>query len=217
MKKSYGCSDPKIIAYAKKVFQPEDPILKEARERSLKEGLPPIQVGDMDALHIEIITRVTQAKKAVEIGTLGGYSGISILKGMGKIGKLFTFEFNPHHAEVAKESFKNAGFEKNVEVLVGEAVKNLPKINKNAPFDLVFIDADKENYPNYLKWAEQHLRVGGVVLADNTFGFGKIADHTSDQEIVALRQFNHDVAHNGHFRATILPTGEGLTLAVKVK
>ena len=222
MEKDYSNVNTKIAGYVKQVFRPEDSILKEIRERSKREGLPEIQVGDMDSLHLEVITRATGAKKAVEIGTLGGYSGVSILRGLSKSGKLYTFEYDPHHASVAKESFKKAGFEKQVEIFVGPAIENLPKIRKQGPFDLVFIDADKESYPKYLEWAAENLKVGGVVLADNTFGFGMIAD----QEIVdkqdaldveAIRKFNLTITQSGKFRATILPTGDGLTMGVKIK
>lgn len=217
MQKSFGCADPKIISYVEKTFAPEDGVLKKTRESSVKAGLPPIQLGSMDALHVEVLTQVSQAKKAVEIGTLGGYSGIAILRGMGKKGKLFTCEIDSHHARVAEENFKQAGFEKNVKILVGPALKTLPTIEKNGLFDLVFIDADKESYPEYLEWADKNLKVGGLILADNTFAFGHIADVTKDKEIKGLQEFNSKLATSPHFRATILPTGEGLTVGVKIK
>ncbi len=216
MQKSFGCSDPKIISYVEKTFAPEDGILKKVREVSIKQGLPPIQLGSMDALHVEVLARICQARKAVEIGTLGGYSGIAILRGMGKKGKLFTCEIDSHHAEVAVENFKIAGFAKNVEILVGPALKTLTTIERKGPFDLVFVDADKESYPAYLKWADKNLKIGGIILADNTFGFGHIADSNASDEVKALQEFNRTLAKNSNFLATILPTGEGLTVGVKI-
>ena len=172
----------------------------------------------MDGLHIEVITRALNAKKAVEIGTLGGYSGTCICRGMGPEGKLYTMEINELNASVAKESFVKAGFEKNTEIHLGPALLNLPRINKFGPFDLVFIDADKDNYPNYLRWAAEHLRIGGVVLGDNTFACGEIYEKSSGKPSVdALRAFNQECAAGGRFKSTILPTGEGLTFAVKIK
>ena len=176
IKKVIGGTETKIVNYLETVFQPEDQILKEVKDRSEKRGLPAIQVGKMDGLHLEVITRATGAKKAVEIGTLGGYSGICIARGMGQEGKLYTFEYEPTHAEVARESFKKAGVLEQVELWVGPALENLPKINPYGPFDLVFIDADKVSYAHYLKWAAENLKTGGVVLADNTFAWGLIAD-----------------------------------------
>ncbi len=222
MKKLLGGTETKIVHYVDTVFQPEDSILKEARERSERRGLPTIQVGKVDGLHLEVLTRAIGAKKAVEIGTLGGYSGICITRGLGPEGKLFTFELEQTHAETARESFKRAGLSDQIEIFVGPALENLNKITKNGPFDLVFIDADKVSYPLYLKWAADHLREGGVVLADNTFAWGMIADETfesaeDEAAVKALREFNLVVAQGGRFRSTLLPTGEGLTFAVKIR
>ncbi|MEW6055079.1 MAG: O-methyltransferase [Bdellovibrionota bacterium] len=222
MNKNFGQNDPKIVDYVEKLFRPEDAILREVRIECERKGLPAIQVGSMDALHLEVITRAIGAQKAVEIGTLGGYSGVSILRGMSPQGKLYTFEYVPLHAEVAKKSFENAGFADRVEIYVGSALANLPKIKSQGPFDLVFIDADKETYPYYLKWAAENLRIGGVVLGDNTFAWGRITDEAIEEpetqkSVLGLREFNQMAAQGGRFRSTILPTGEGLTMAVKVK
>jgi caffeoyl-CoA O-methyltransferase len=220
-KKLFGGTETKIVQYLDQTFQPEDSILKEVREQSEQKGLPPIQVGKMDGLHLEVLTRAFHAKKAVEIGTLGGYSGIRIVRGMGSEGNLFTFELEEKHAAVARSSFQKAGIQNQVQIFVGPALENLKQIQSQGPFDLVFIDADKPNYPNYLDWAYQNLRMGGAILADNTFAWGMIADDSFDNRedeiaVKALQQFNAKVAQSGKFKATLLPTGEGLTLAVKV-
>jgi caffeoyl-CoA O-methyltransferase len=221
--KSYAASvEPKTIEYLLKTFRPEDPILKEIRERSDQAGLPPIQVGEMDALHLEILARAFNARKIVEIGTLGGYSGVALARAVPPDGKLYTFEYEPKHADVARESFRKAGLENKVEIFTGPALENLPKINLSGPFDLVFIDADKENYPSYLQWAAENLRIGGTVLADNSLGWGMIADdkfESADDEkaVRGIQQFNALAARDQRFRATLLPTGEGLTVIVKVK
>lgn len=222
IKKALGGRETKLVNYVDVTFQPEDGTLREVRERSEKSGLPSIQVGKMDSLHLEVLTRATGAKKAVEIGTLGGYSGISIVRGLGPEGKLYTFEFDAHHAEVARDSFKKAGVSDQIEIFVGPASENLPRVNAHGPFDLVFIDADKVNYPLYLEWAAENLKVGGVILGDNTFAWGLIADETFDSAedeaaVKALKEFNRLLAQGGRFRATMIPTGEGLTLAVKVR
>ncbi len=221
MEKKYGCSDPKIADYVEKIFRPEDAVLKEIAQRTKKEGIPEIQLSAIDALHLEVIARLVGAKKAVEIGTLAGYSGVAILRGMGKGGELYTFEIDRKHADIAKESFKKAGFEKQAVVYVGPALENLTKIETKGPFDLVFIDADKVSYPKYLRWAEKNLRMGGAVVADNTFAFGMIADQffdnsSEEEDVKALRAFNQEIAQGGHFLGTIFPTGEGLTVAVKI-
>lgn len=216
MKDYSAKADDKLNRYLVRTFKPEDPVLKEARERSLKAGLPEIQVGPMDALHLEVLARACGARKAVEIGALGGYSGISLARALGKGGRLHTFELDPKHAEVAQESFRKAGVLDRVTIHVGPALERLPDCEGDAPFDLVFIDADKESYPAYLAWAAHHLRVGGVVLGDNAFAFGEIVDGRGAGP-VAMREFNEELATGGRFRATMIPTGEGLVMGVKIK
>src|SRR6266850_2223312 len=172
--KGFGQGDPALARWAEEVFRPEDAMLREIRERSVREGLPPIAVGRFDGLHLEVIARAAQARTAVEIGTLGGYSGVCILRGMGTHGVLHTFEYSEKHARLAAESFRKAGVASRAHIHVGSALQMLREIEAEAPFDLVFIDADKVSYPAYLGWAADHLREGGVVLGDNAFGFGEI-------------------------------------------
>jgi caffeoyl-CoA O-methyltransferase len=220
--KGFGQDDPALGAWAESVYRPEDGILREIRERSLAAGLPPIAVGKMDGLHLEVIARACGARRAVEIGTLGGYSGVCLLRGMGAGGLLHTFELDPRRAELARGAFELAGLAGRVRIHVGPAAERLHEIEGEGPFDLVFIDADKTGYPGYLAWAEHHLRAGGVLLADNTFGFGYVHDPASaDPEdaagVAALARFNELLAQGGRFRATMLPTAEGLSLGVKVR
>ena len=220
MEKAFGQGDPKLSAYAERVFKPEDAVLAEIRERSTREGLPEIQVGRMDGLLLELLARASGARKAVEIGTLGGYSGVCLLRGMGPAASLHTCELSEHHAEVARKSFELAGVAQQAKVLVGPALKTLPSLDAEGPFDLCFIDADKESYPAYLEWAASHLRIGGTVLADNTFAWNQIADVPSGkgaEGIRALQAFNSTIAQDPRFRATILPTSEGLTMGVKLR
>jgi caffeoyl-CoA O-methyltransferase len=222
--KDYAAQIPGLSDYLDQTFHPEDAVLRRIREFCKERGLPPIHVGAMDGLHLELLIRASGAKKAVEVGTLGGYSGTCIARGLGEGGKLWTLEIDRKHAQVARENFDRAGVGSQIEILVGPGVEGLKKIADHGPFDVIFIDADKVNYPNYLKWAADNLRIGGLVLGDNTFAFGMIAmkpetveDPDDRVTVSALRQFNADAATGGRFRATLLPTGEGLTVAVKVR
>ena len=213
---------PAIGKFLDQTFVPEDSLLLEIRERAHARGLPPIHVGAMDGLHLEILTRIAGATKAVEIGTLAGYSAICICRGMGPKGILYTFDADRKHIEVAKESFEKAGVASQVKTFVGPASQNLPEIVSEGPFDLVFIDADKVGYPDYLHWAAENLKIGGLLIGDNTLAFGMLADETfesseDEQTARALQRFNREAAQGGRFRATMIPTGEGLTLAVKIK
>jgi len=215
--KGFGQGSPELARWAEKVFQPEDAVLAEIRARSIREGLPAIAVGRFDGLHLEVVARLLGARKAVEIGTLGGYSGVCLLRGMPEEGVLHTFELDAHHADVARESFRKAGVAGRARVHVGPALQKLREIESEGPFDLCFIDADKTGYPAYLDWAARHLRVGGAVLGDNAFGFGGVSKPDGDEGVRALRRFNEQLARGGRFRATMIPTEEGLALGVKVR
>lgn len=222
MKKSYGQNLPEIIEYVENLLKPEDSFLEEIRDRAEANKIRPIHVAKYDGRHIEVIARAIGAKKIVELGTLAGYSTVCLARALPKDGKIWTFEYVPRHAECAQETFKLAGFDNQIEIIIGSALENLPKINHLGPFDLVFIDADKINYANYLDWAAEHLRVGGSILADNTFAWDMITqkDFENENEMVdvqALQKFNEKIANHPRFRTTMLPTGEGLTLAVKIK
>lgn len=223
MRKTYSNTLESVSNYVDSLYSNEASSIEWIRSWAKEEGLPDIHVSAMDGLHLEMMARACGSKKAVEIGTLAGYSGICIARALPKNGKLFTFESEPHHAKIARKIFEKAGLLKKIKIYIGAALMNLKKIESEGPFDFVFIDADKTNYPNYLKWAEKHLRIGGVLAADNTFAFGLIAEkndiklgsHTKN--VRALRTFNYSLAHHSRFRSTILPTGEGLTFAVRIK
>jgi caffeoyl-CoA O-methyltransferase len=221
MNKAFGNADDALAAYTYRVFAPEDDLMRDVRARQDAAGLPDIQVAPLDALHLEVLARATGARRAVEIGTLGGYSGVCILRGMGEGGRLDTFEIDPRHAEVARETFRRAGFEQNAHVHVGPALERLADITSGGPFDFVFIDADKTGYPDYILWAAAHLRVGGVVLCDNAFLFGRVSeDHPAREDrpaVDAMRRAHALLASSGRFRSTMLPTGEGLALGVKIR
>ena len=219
MNKPFGNNDPKLSDYVARVYAPEDEVLAEIRKRSAAAGLPDIQVAALDAQHLEVLARAAGARKAVEVGTLGGYSGVALLRGMGPDGELDTIELSERHAEVARESFRRAGVGARARIHVGLAGEVLPKLAVRGPFDLVFIDADKKDYPTYLAWAADNLRKGGVVLLDNAFLFGSLADApTGDRatEIRAMQSVHETLARSGKFRATVLPTGEGLAFGVRL-
>ena len=221
MVKGFGQGSVELARWAEGVYAPEDGVLTEIRERSVREGLPAIAVGKFDGLHLEVLARAAGAKKAVEIGTLGGYSGVCLLRGMGEGGFLHTFELEERNARVARESFTRAGFAGRFAIHMGPASKTLSEISAQKPFDLVFIDADKVGYPFYLDWAAEHLKMGGIVLGDNAFGWGGVADPhysgESAESVRALRTFSEKLARDGRFRATMIPTEEGLAMGVKVR
>lgn len=221
MNKAFGNDDPKLAAYVHALYAPEDQLLADIRQRSTEAGLPDIQIAALDARHLELLTRIAGARRAVEIGTLGGYSGVAILRGMPADGRLDTFELEPVHARVAEESFRRAGFAERVQIHMGPAFAGLRALEGREPADLCFIDADKESYPAYLDWAARHLRRGGLVIADNAFLFGDLADDPpggggGSAALQAMRAFHERLARSGEFSATVLPTGEGLAVGVRL-
>jgi caffeoyl-CoA O-methyltransferase len=219
--KGFGQGDPALARWAEETFEPEDELLRDVRRRAAAAGLPAIHVGPMDGLHLEVLARAAGARRAVEIGTLAGLSGIRLLRGMGPEGFLHTFERDPAHAALARESFERAGVAARARIHVGPALERLREVEGEGPFDLVFVDADKAGYPAYLEWAEAHLRVGGLLLGDNAFAFGHV--HEPDPRgpdaaaAVPLRRFAERLARGGRFLSTMLPTAEGLALGVKVR
>lgn len=219
MNKGFGNDDPGLADYISRLYAPEDELLADVRARSVAAGLPDIQVAPLDARHLEVLARLSGARRAVEIGTLGGYSGIALLRGMGADGQLDTIEIDPRHAEIARESFRRAGFTNCARVHVGRALDVLPGLAPDGPVDLVFIDADKDGYPAYLAWAADNLRPGGLVLLDNAFLFGHLPEKPTGERatsIKAMQSVHETLARGGKFRATVLPTGEGLAVGVRV-
>lgn len=221
MNKRFGNADPDLAAYVNDLFAAEDQVLQTIRETSEREGLPTIQVSALDGKLLQTLARTVGAVRAVEIGTLGGYSGVCLLRGMSDDGVLHTLEIDEHHAEVARKNFATANMDDRTRIHVGNAQDTLKTIESDGPFDLVFIDADKQGYPAYLDWAAAHLRIGGIVLADNAFLFGKV--HLNDknggeepQQVKAMRAFHTELAGGGRFCGTLIPTGEGLALGVKL-
>jgi caffeoyl-CoA O-methyltransferase len=220
MNKQFGNDDQRLAAYVAHTYAPEDDVLADIRTRSVAAGLPDIQVAALDARHLEVLARLGGARRAVEIGTLGGYSGVALLRGMGAAGTLDTIEIDPRHAELARETFRRAGFVRDrARIHVGRAADVLPRLAAPGAYDLVFIDADKESYPLYLEWATDNLRSGGMVLLDNAFLFGRLPDEIAGEhaaEIAAMKAVHEALASSGNWRATVLPTGEGLALGVKL-
>ena len=151
-----------------------DPSLSAALEASSAAGLPPIAVSVQQGKFLSLLAGAIGARSILELGTLGGFSTIWLARGAGPQGRVVTLEYEPKHAEVARGNLERAGLADRVEVVVGAALDTLPTVT--GPFDLIFIDADKENYPAYLEWAVRLARPGAVIVADNVIRQGQILD-----------------------------------------
>lgn len=222
--KRFGNSASELADYTKRTFHVHDSAFEEIEKRSVKAGLPQIHLSHFDARLLELLARSAGAKKIVEIGTLAGLSGVSLARALPDDGILHTFEFEQKHADVAKASFRAAGLLDKVRIHVGPALEKLRDIEGEGPFDLVFIDADKVTYPKYLDWAAKNLRIGGLVLADNAFANGAVAqplasiDSPHRPSVEGISKLNAALGDpTGPWRASMIPTGEGMAIGVKVK
>ncbi|SPM39168.1 Predicted O-methyltransferase YrrM [Mycobacterium numidiamassiliense] len=157
----------------------DDPALSAALESSDAAGLPHIAVSAQQGKFLSLLAGAIQARRVLELGTLGGFSTIWLARGVGPQGRVVTLEYEPKHAEVARVNLQRAGVADRVQVVVGAALDALPKVT-GGPFDLVFIDADKDNYPAYLEWAIKLARPGSVIVLDNVVRQGGVLTADND-------------------------------------
>lgn len=204
-------SDEALLAYVDAVHAHHDDALQAAFDAPDSEDMPAIQVGRSEGRFLELLTRLCSATRVVEVGTLAGYSAIRLARGMGAGGKLWSVESEPRHAQVARARITDAGLDGVVEVIEGSGADVLASLEGHGPFDLVFIDADKESYPIYGAWARKHLRKGGLLVGDNAFLFGKLMED-SDRG-AAMRRFHEEAA--AHFDSVCVPTPDGLLVGIK--
>jgi predicted O-methyltransferase YrrM len=166
----------------------EDEALIAARESASAAGMPAIEVSAQHGRLLSLMARMSGARRALEIGTLAGYSTINLARGVGPQGHVVTLEYNPRHAEVARANLARAGVADRVEVLVGAALDTLPTLAGAEPFDLVFIDADKENNIAYVRWAIELGRPGSIIVIDNVTRMGRVyAPAPDDRQAQAVR------------------------------
>jgi predicted O-methyltransferase YrrM len=188
---------------------PADAALDATLRASAEAGLPPIQVSPPQGKLLQLLAQIRGTRRILEIGTLGGYSTIWMARALEPGGHLITLEANPRHAEVARANVARAGLEKVVEVREGPALTTLPRIaaEGGGPFDLIFIDADKPAYPEYLSWALKLSRRGSVIVADNVVRGGAVADASSpDPNVQGIRRFHELLASERRVSATAIQT-----------
>ncbi len=193
----------------------EDDALRLAREDTQKAGMPPINVSATEGKLLHVLACSVGARRILEIGTLGGYSAIWLARAMPADGRLVSLELDPHHAEIAQKNIARAGLCKVVEIRVGPGMESLAKMTAagEAPFDVAFIDADKEGYPDYLEKVYPLVRSGGLILADNTLRLD--AGPTA-----GIPRYNAAVARHPGLNSILIPVlrGDGLDgLLVSVK
>ncbi|MBI3831788.1 MAG: O-methyltransferase [Planctomycetes bacterium] len=197
-----------VDQYIEALCSKQDDALLKAIEDSDRAGLPQIHVSPNEGKLLYMLARLSGAKRILEIGLLGGYSAIWLARALPKDGKLISLELEEKHAQVARKNIDRAGLGSKVEIRVGPALDGLKKIAqaKEEPFDLVFIDADKTAYPEYLDWSLKLTRPGSVILADNVIRNGKVVGNApGDASVEAVRIYNRRVAEDPRLEALLLP------------
>lgn len=210
-------------------FAHESEAQKELKRWAESEGLPSIRIGAFEGRLLEILLRANGSRRGVEIGTLGGYSASWLLRALPEDGKLITLELDAERAKRAQEKLNELGWGSRVEVLAGNARSILNENLKDLKdLDFVFIDADKASYAHYVEWAVPRLRKGGLILTDNSYiwggmqYFGHESSFQKDSKSYTKAQFDgmsacwKQLCQNDQLASLILPTGEGLGIAVKL-
>jgi predicted O-methyltransferase YrrM len=201
-----------IAAYLSELTAGEDDVLRHARERAAAGGMPPVS-ADTGAF-LRLAARWVGAQAAVEVGSGAGYSGIWLARGLAPKGTLTTIEAEPEHQRLAKASYEEAGVAGNIRAILGRALDVLPRLSDGG-YDLAFIDARKDEYPEYLTHALRLVRPGGVILADNVLWSGRVADaKASDPATEGLRLYSRRIAEDERLESVILTIGDGLSVSL---
>jgi caffeoyl-CoA O-methyltransferase len=200
--------------YTAGLFAPEDDVLRWIHAETERNDLPVINIRAYDGRVLQFLMTTITARMVVEIGTLAGYSAIWMARALPPDGKLYTIEKSSKHAQIARASFARAGLDKKIELREGAASDWLPKLVAQGPFDFVFIDADKEGYPDYLNWAVENLRLGGIVAAHNAFRHGAVLAPQNDGDRM-MHDFNKLLASDPRLDSVILAVGDGMAAGIK--
>ena len=198
----------KVDDYIEDIFIPTDDALEHTLKTCEEAKLPPISVTASQGKLLQILARLVNAHNILGIGTLGGYSTIFLARALAENGKVISLEINAKNAEIARSNIEYAKLADKVEIRLGKAIDSLAKIaDENlAPFDLIFIDADKENNPIYFEWALKLARIGGIIIIDNIVRDGNILNSNASPSIKAIRKLNEMIKQEPRVSATAIQT-----------
>ncbi|MBN6189131.1 O-methyltransferase [Aneurinibacillus sp. BA2021] len=206
-------------SYIDAVFHSQDALLEDVILSIKENGMPSISVSPSSGKLLTLLVSMSGAKNILEIGALGGYSGICLARGFGRDGKLTSLELEEKYAELAYRNLSKAGFGDQVSYSTGTALESLEQlVNDKKRFDFFFIDADKENYENYLNYCIALAEPGAFIVADNVLAGGSVADESVEPKRYTelMKKFNETVANHPQLESILIPIGDGLTLS-KVK
>jgi caffeoyl-CoA O-methyltransferase len=204
-----------LARYVAGLFAPEDEILIELRREMAEAELPDIYIDPEEGRLLQVLLKAVNARLVVELGTLGGYSAIWMARALPEDGQLVTVEKELARAELARRFLDRAGLGEHVDVLEGVAADLLDDVAARGPFDVAFIDADKENYPLYLEWCLANVRPGGLIIADNAFKGGQVLESVpTDAGVAGIKEFNRRLAEDPLLTSIVVPTRDGVAIAV---
>ncbi|MDG7056041.1 MAG: O-methyltransferase [Wolbachia endosymbiont of Meromenopon meropis] len=181
-----------------------------------------IQISAEEGKLLSLLIKIHKVKSIVEIGTLYGYSTICMAKVLSEYGHIYTIENNPEHLSIAKKNFSIFDLSNKITLIKGNALEKLNELSVKAPFDMIFIDADKSGYPKYLDWAELYVKQDGLIVADNTLLFNTVflelppRRKVSEKSWRAMREFNLRLSDEKKYYSILIPTEEGMTVALKL-
>ena len=205
-----------IVEYMIELFPAEDALLRELRSAAITAEIPAIQISPEQAAFMQVFLRAIGAKRVLEVGTLGGYSAISMARALPADGMVTTIELDPFRAEFARGWAKRAGLSSKIEVRVGAGVDVLERdLAGSGPYDFAFIDADKPNYVRYLDLILPMMRRGGVIAGDNALAWGEIANpNAQDPSVLGMQAFNRAMAARPELQCSLIPIGDGMCVGV---
>ena len=205
--------------YMNDIFGKEDSLLKSLRIQAEKEQVSGMQIHAYEARILQFLVKAFQVKKLVEVGTLYAYSTLHLARALPEEGRIWTCDRDINRHKKAQEILKLSPEYKKIHWLTGLALESLQNIEDQGPFDMMFIDADKQTYGQYLNWAEKNLKKGSILVADNTFLFGSVYGETSrsssEKAKDVMQKLNKRLSSSALWEGIIIPSQEGLTCSVK--
>ena len=208
--------DPLINQYTLDHTENESPLLNELnRQTHINIVQPRMLSGHLQGRILSVLSKSIRPKNILEIGTYTGYSALCMAEGLSKNGNLYTIDINEEIASFAQEFFDKSQYKNQITMLIGDALNIIPELNEN--WDLVFIDADKENYSNYYDAIIENVKVGGMIIADNVLWSGKVTNPTlkNDFDTEALKKFNTKVQNDIRVSNTLIPVRDGMMVMIK--
>ncbi|MGE0762392.1 MAG: O-methyltransferase [Bdellovibrionales bacterium] len=207
--------------YMSETFPVEDVHLQAIRAALSRDGKEGIQVAASDARVLQFLLRACGVRKMVEVGTLYGYSTLCFARALPADGVIYSLDVSEQNHARAKELLKTTDEWSRIQLVTGDARQRLQEYSSRGPFDAVFIDADKSSYLDYLNWAEEHVRIGGLIIGDNTFLFDALFGESRDRnmgekQIRVMKEFNSRLADSRRYNSCILQTQEGITVAQRL-